>query len=64
MPSLNIKARLDDKEIQDICEKYKNQHTEMQKHIKIVYQLRNNKYKAAAGETVPKNGNPGSQEAA
>ena len=62
--SLNIKARPDDKEIQDVCEKYKNQHTEMQKHIKIVYQLRNDKYKAAAGETMPKNGNPGSQEAA
>ena len=62
--SLNIKVRPDDKEIQDICEKYKNQHTEMQKHIKIVYRLRNDKYKAAASETMPKNGNPGSQEAA
>lgn len=45
--SLNIKVRPDDKEIQAVCEKYKNQHTEMQKHIKIVYQLRNDKYKAA-----------------
>ena len=62
--SLNIKVRPDDKEIQAVCEKYKNQHTEMQKHIKIVYQLRNDKYKAAASETMPKNGNPGSQEAA
>ena len=62
--SLNIKARTDDKKIQDVCEKYKNQHTEMQKYIKIVYQSRNDKYKAAAGETMPKNGDPGSQEAA
>ena len=33
--ALNIKARAEDKEILDVCEKYKYNHDEMQKHIKM-----------------------------
>ena len=50
--ALNIKARAEDKEILDVCEKYKYNHDEMQKHIKMVYHTRNEKYKAAAGEAM------------
>ena len=50
--ALNIKARADDKEILDICEKYKYKHDEMQKHIKMVYHARNEKYKAVATEVM------------
>ena len=50
--ALNIKARAEDKEIIDVCEKYKYNHDEMQKHIRMVYHSRNKKYKAAAGEAI------------
>ena len=42
--ALNIKTRAEDKEILDVCEKYQYNHDEMQKHIKIVYHTRNEKY--------------------
>ena len=47
--SLNIKARADDQEILDVCEKYKYKHDEMQKHLKMVYKSRNDEYKTATG---------------
>ena len=47
--SLNIKARIDDQEIQEICEKYKYKHDELQKNLKMIYKSRNDQYKAAAG---------------
>ena len=46
--SLNIKARVDDQEIQEICEKYKYKHNELQKNLKMIYKSRNDQYKAAA----------------
>lgn len=46
--SLNIKARVDDQEIQEICEKYKYKHSELQKNLKMIYKSRNDQYKAAA----------------
>lgn len=46
--SLNIKARADDEEILGVCERYKYNHSELQKNLKIVYKSRNEKYKAAA----------------
>ncbi|WP_368370555.1 zinc ribbon domain-containing protein [Ruminococcus sp. RTP21484sp1_RTP31023st1_H8_RTP31023_210422] len=61
--ALNIKARAEDKEILDVCEKYKYNHDEMQKHIKMVYHARNEKYKAA-GEAMQQNDGSGSRDAA
>lgn len=61
--ALNIKARADDTEILDVCEKYKYNHDEMQKHIKMVYYARNEKYKAA-GEAVQQSEGSGSRDAA
>lgn len=61
--ALNIKARAEDKEILDVCEKYKYNHDEMQKHIKMVYHARNEKYKAA-GEAMQQNEGSGSRDAA
>ena len=46
--SLNIKVRVDDQEIQEICEKYKYKHSELQKNLKMIYKSRNDQYKAAA----------------
>lgn len=46
--SLNIKARVDDQEIQEMCEKYKYKHSELQKNLKMIYKSRNDQYKAAA----------------
>ena len=46
--SLNIKSRADDEEILGVCERYKYNHSELQKNLKIVYKSRNEKYKAAA----------------
>ena len=60
---MNIKARAEDKEILDVCEKYKYNHDEMQKHIKMVYHARNEKYKAA-GEAMQQNDGSGSRDAA
>lgn len=62
--ALNIKARAEDKEILDVCEKYKYNHDEMQKHIKMVYHARNKKYKAAAGKAVQQNEGFDSRDAA
>ena len=62
--ALNIKARAEDKEILDVCEKYKYNHDEMQKHIKIVYHTRNEKYKAAAGKAMQQSEGFGSRDAA
>ena len=62
--ALNIKARAEDKEILDVCEKYKYNHDEMQKHIKIVYHTRNEKYKAAAGKAMQQSEGSGSRDAA
>ena len=62
--ALNIKARAEDKEIIDVCEKYKYNHDEMQKHIKMVYHTRNEKYKAAAGKAMQQNEGSGSRDAA
>lgn len=62
--ALNIKARAEDTEILDVCEKYKYNHDEMQKYIKMVYHARNEKYKAAAGETMQKSEDFGSRDAA
>lgn len=62
--ALNIKARAEDKEILDVCEKYKYNHDEMQKHIKMVYRARNKKYKAAAGEAIQQSESSGSRNAA
>ena len=62
--ALNIKARAEDKEILDVCEKYKYNHGEMQKYIKIVYHTRNEKYKAAAGKAMRKSEGSGSRDAA
>lgn len=62
--ALNIKARAEDKEILDVCEKYKYNHDEMQKHIKMVYRARNEKYKAAAGKAMQKNEDSDSRNAA
>lgn len=62
--ALNIKARAEDKEILDVCEKYKYNHDEMQKHIKMVYHARNEKYKAAAGKAVQQSEGSGSRDAA
>ena len=61
--ALNIKARAEDKEILDVCEKYKYNHDEMQKHIKMVYHARNKKYKAA-GKAVQQSEDSGSRDAA
>lgn len=61
--ALNIKARAEDKEILDVCEKYKYNHDEMQKHIKMVYHARNEKYKAA-GAAMQQNDGSGSRDAA
>lgn len=61
--ALNIKARAEDKEILDVCEKYKYNHDEMQKHIKMVYHVRNEKYKAA-GKAVQQSEGSGSRDAA
>ena len=60
---MNIKARTEDKEILDVCEKYKYNHDEMQKHIKMVYHARNKKYKAA-GKAVQQSEDSGSRDAA
>ena len=46
--SMNIKARVEDQEIQEICEKYKYKHNELQKNLKMIYKSRNDQYKAAA----------------
>lgn len=62
--ALNIKARAEDKEIIDVCEKYKYNHDEMQKHIRMVYHSRNKKYKAAAGEAIQQSESSGSRNAA
>ena len=62
--ALNIKARAEDKEILDVCEKYKYNHDEMQKHIKMVYHARNEKYKAAAGKAMQQSEGAGSRDAA
>ena len=62
--ALNIKARAEDKEILDVCEKYKYNHDEMQKHIKMVFHARNEKYKAAAGKAMQKNEDSDSRDAA
>lgn len=62
--ALNIKARAEDTEIFDVCEKYKYNHDEMQKHIKMVYHARNEKYKAAAGKAVQQSEGSGSRDAA
>lgn len=62
--ALNIKARAEDKEILDMCEKYKYNHDEMQKHIKMVFHARNEKYKAAAGKAMQKNEDSDSRDAA
>ena len=51
--ALNIKARAEDKEILDVCEK----------HIKMVYHVRNEKYKAA-GKAVQQSEGSGSRDAA
>ena len=56
----NIKARADDKEVLDVCEKYKYNHDNMQKHIRMIYQARNEKYNTAAGEVMQKSENLGS----
>ena len=61
--ALNIKARAEDKEILDVCEKYKYNHDEMQKHIKMVFHARNEKYKAA-GKAMQKNEDSDSRDAA
>ena len=61
---MNIKARAEDKEILDMCEKYKYNHDEMQKHIKMVFHARNEKYKAAAGKAMQKNEDSDSRDAA
>ena len=61
---MNIKARAEDTEILDVCEKYKYNHDEMQKHIKMVYHARNEKYKAAAGKAVQQSEDSGSRDAA
>lgn len=61
--ALNIKARAEDKEILDACEKYKYNHDEMQKHIKMVFHARNEKYKAA-GKAMQKNEDSDSRDAA
>lgn len=50
--ALNIRARADDKEILDICEKYKYKNDEVQKHIKMIYHIRNEEYRAAAVEVM------------
>lgn len=62
--ALNIKARAEDKEILDVCEKYKYNHDEMQKHIKMVFHARNEKYKAAAGKAMQKNEDSDARDAA
>lgn len=62
--ALNIKARAEDKEILNVCEKYKYNHDEMQKHIKMVFHARNEKYKAAAGKAMQKNEDSDSRDAA
>ena len=62
--ALNIKARAEDKEILDVCEKYKYNHDEMQKHIKMVYHTRNEKYKAAAGKAMQLSEDSGSRDVA
>ena len=62
--ALNIKARAEDKEILDVCEKYKYNHDEMQKHIKMVFHARNEKYKAAAGKAMQQSEGAGSRDAA
>lgn len=62
--ALNIKSRAEDKEILDVCEKYKYNHDEIQKHIKMVYHTRNEKYKAAAGKAMQQSGGSGSRDAA
>lgn len=62
--ALNIKARAEDTEILDVCEKYKYNHDEMQKHIKMVYHARNEKYKAAAGKAMQQSEGSGSRDAA
>lgn len=62
--ALNIKTRAEDKEILDVCEKYKYNHDEMQKHIKMVFHARNEKYKAAAGKAMQKNEDSDSRDAA
>lgn len=61
--ALNIKVRTEDKEILDVCEKYKYNHDEMQKHIKMVYHARNEKYKAA-GKAMQQSEGSGSRDAA
>lgn len=61
--ALNIKARAEDKEILDVCEKYKYNHDEMQKHIKMMYHARNEKYKAA-GKAMQQSEGSGSRDAA
>ena len=62
--ALNIKTRAEDKEILDVCEKYKYNHDEMQKHIKMIYHARNEKYKAAAGKAMQQSEGAGSRDAA
>ena len=64
MEELDLSRELSDKEILDVCEKYKYNHGEMQKYIKIVYHTRNEKYKAAAGKAMRKSEGSGSRDAA